>query len=153
MTTTDTQRGADGEGPYQSVQHSDDCQHERVVMIGDTIMICESQQLPGPSTFVGSQPPPITTTLTRTTHVGGGKTRNETHTFAHEPMEMGDGVVCKACRMVVNGDLYCVPWPCAVVRDTVIRERAARLVVNAREADRDGHPRFPGYLDQLEAEL
>lgn len=85
------------------VPHSAECRHNTVILEGNTIMVCESQ------------PMPITTTLWRTTHIGDGKTQEQTHTFTHEPMDTSDGTKCSHCRMVTNGDLYMVSWPCPSV--------------------------------------
>jgi hypothetical protein len=64
----------------------------------------------------------VQTTMRRITFVQGGKKIEQEHTFTHEPMDTLEGVVCRHCRMVTNGDLYCVPWPCPTVRDAELCE-------------------------------
>lgn len=72
----------------------------------------------------------VTTTINDTTYVRGGKKVARSRTFEHVPMETENGVVCRHCRIVQNGDLSCVPWPCAFVMLEDATVRAAMLDEN-----------------------
>lgn len=69
----------------------------------------------------------LTETLRRTTYVQGGTKIEQEHTFTHAPMETDDGPKCAHCRMVTNGDLYLVSWPCPAARCVELQENLERV--------------------------